>query len=209
LTSTTDATAGPASSGSIIRRRARAHTHLVHTLRWLTPLAILALLGVLGAYVVGEAVRSAKGGIKDVPTEIRMINPHFVGRDDHGRSFNISAREAAREDADMQRVDLSYPVMIMDIDGPHPKTMTSDRGVYDERTRLLKLSGHVRADDAAASTLATDQATIDTKAGTISGASSIAAASPTGAIQAGSYTANEKTGHVILHGGVHGQLKGR
>ena len=40
--------------------------------------------------------------------------------------------------------------MVMDSDSPHPKTLTADHGVYDEDTRLLHLTGHVRVDDAAA-----------------------------------------------------------
>jgi lipopolysaccharide export system protein LptC len=199
----------PGSDSTIMRRRLRGHTRLVHALRWVMPVGIVALLGLLAAFVAAEAMRSAHAGIKDVPTEIRMVNPHFVGRDDQGRSFNMSARQAAREDADMQRVDLVAPVMIMDMDGPRPKTLTADRGVYDESTRLLRLHGHVRIDDSAASTVATEDAVVDTKAGTVTGKSAIAANSPTGAVQAGSYTVDEHSQHVILRGGVHGQIKGR
>jgi len=209
LTLTTDAGASSRSTVSILRRRVRSHTRLVRLLRWLLPAVMVGLLGVIGAYVAAEAMRSAKASIKDAPTEIRMINPHFVGRDDQGRAFNLFARAAQREDADMQRVDLTYPVMVMDQDGEKPKTITADSGVYDERTRLLHLKNHVRVDDSAASTLATDDALVDTRAGTVTGVSPIAANSPTGAVQAGSYSASEKGGHVVLHGGVHGQLKGR
>ena len=56
--------------------------------------------------------------------------------------------------------------MKLDIDSPHPKTLTADHGVYDEDTRLLRLDGHVRVDDAAASTVGTEEALVDTKAGT-------------------------------------------
>jgi hypothetical protein len=87
--------------------------------------------------------------------------------------------------------------------------LTSDRGVYDESTRLLRLDGHVHVDDAAASTVATEEAVVDTRAGTVSGATPIAAASPTATIEAGRYTATEKGGHVTLTGGVHAVLKGR
>ncbi len=209
MTFTANAGAQGPSPGAIIRRSARAHTRLVHALRWLLPLLILAMLAVLATFVAADAVRSARGGIKDTPTQIQMVNPRFVGRDDQGRSFNMTARKAAREDADMQRVDLTAPVMIMDLEQPHPKTLTADRGVYDENTRLLRLYGHVRIDDAASSTVATDQALVDTKAGTVTGVSPIAAKSASGAIQAGSYIVSEKDQHVILRGGVHGQLKGR
>lgn len=196
-------------AAAVIRRRMKGHTRAVRVLRWLAPAIIVALLAVIAAYVAAEAVRTSHAGAKDTPTEIRMVNPHFVGRDDQGRAYNIFARAAQREDADMQRVDLIAPVMVMDVDSQRPKTITADHGVYDERTRLLHLTDHVRIDDSAASTIATNDALVDTKAGVVTGGAPIAADSPTGAIQAGSYTASEKGQHVVLHGGVHGQLKGR
>jgi lipopolysaccharide export system protein LptC len=196
-------------AAAVIRRRLRGHTRVVRVLRWLAPATIVALLAVIAAYVVAEAVRTSHAGVKDTPTEIRMVDPHFVGRDDQGRAYSIFARAAKREDADMQRVDLTAPVMVMDTDSARPKTITADHGVYDERTRLLHLTDHVRIDDSAASTIATNDAMVDTRLGVVTGVTPISANSPTGAIQAGSYTAIEKGQHVILHGGVHGQLKGR
>jgi lipopolysaccharide export system protein LptC len=201
--------ARPSSAGALIRRRARAHSRLVLALRWLLPTLILGMLGLLAAFVVGQAVRAAAARPKELPTQIRMIGPHFIGRDDQGRAFNLAARLAVRDDSDMQRVYLGAPVMVMDSDSPHPKTLTADRGVYDEDTRMLRLIGHVRVDDAAASTVGSSEALVDTRAGTVSGVSAIAATGPMGAIQGGSYTATEKTGTVVMHGGVHAVLKAR
>ena len=201
--------ARPSSAGALIRRRARAHSRLVLALRWLLPTVILGMFGLLAAFVVSEALRAAAAQPKELPTQIRMIGPHFIGRDDKGRAFNLASRLAVRDDADMQRVYLGQPVMVMDSDTPHPKTLTADRGVYDEDTRILHLTGHVRVDDAAASTVGSNEALVDTRAGTVTGVSPIAASGPMGSIQGGSYTATEKSGTVVMHGGVHAVLKGR
>ena len=198
--------ARPSSAGALIRRQARAHSRLVLALRWLLPTLILAMLGLLAAFVVGQAVRAAAARPKELPTQIRMISPHFIGRDNQGRSFNLASRLAVRDDADMQRVYLGAPVMVMDADSAHPKTLTADRGVYDEDTRILHLTGHVRVDDAAASTVGSNEALVDTRAGTVTGVSPIAASGPMGSIQGGSYTATEKSGTVVMHGGVHAVL---
>jgi lipopolysaccharide export system protein LptC len=144
-----------------------------------------------------------------MPTQIRMVSPHFVGRDSQGRAFNLSARLALRDDTNMQRVLLGSPVIVMDVDSPHPKTLTSDHGVYDEDTRMLRLTGHVRVDDSTASTVASDEALIDTKAGTVTGVTPLKGSGPMGALQAGSYSAAEKGQELVMHGGVHAQLKGR
>lgn len=178
-------------------------------LRWLLPLLILAMLGLLAAFVVSQALHAAAAQPKELPTQIRMISPHFIGRDNQGRAFNLAARLAVRDDSDLQRVSLGAPVMVMDADSPHPKTLTADRGVYDEDTRILRLTGHVRVDDAAASTAGSNEALVDTRAGTITGVSPVAASGPMGAIQAGSFTATQKSGTVVMHGGVHATLKGR
>lgn len=178
-------------------------------LRWGLPTLILAMLGLLAAFVVSQAVRAAAAQPKELPTQIRMISPHFIGRDNQGRAFNLAARQAVRDDADMQRVVLGAPVMVMDADSPHPKTLTADRGVYDEDTRLLRLTGHVRVDDAAASTAGSNEALVDTRAGTVTGVSPIAASGPMGKIQAGSFTANQKNGAIVMRGGVHATLNGR
>jgi lipopolysaccharide export system protein LptC len=178
-------------------------------LRWLLPTLILGMLGLLAAFVISEALRAAAAQPKELPTQIRMIGPHFIGRDDKGRAFNLASRLAVRDDANMQRVFLGQPVMVMDSDTPHPKTLTADRGVYDEDTRILHLTGHVRVDDAAASTAGSNEALVDTRVGTVTGVSPIAASGPMGSIQGGSYTATEKSGTVVMHGGVHAVLKGR
>ena len=197
------------SNSALVRRRARAHSRLVKVLRWLLPTLILALLGLLGAFVVGQAVRAAAARPREMPTQIRMVSPHFIGRDNQGRAFNLASRLALRDDTNMQRVFLTFPVIVMDVDSVHPKTLTSDRGVYDEDTHMLRLNGHVRIDDSTASTVATDEALVDTKAGTVSGVSALNGNGPMGQIHAGSYTATEKGQVLIMHGGVHAQLKGR
>jgi lipopolysaccharide export system protein LptC len=197
------------SASALVRRQARAHSRLVLALRWLLPTLILALFGLLGAFVIGQAVRVAAARPREMPTEIRMVSPHFIGRDNQGRAFNLAARQAQRDDTDLQRVRLSAPVIMMDVDSAHPKTLTADHGVYDEGTRLLRLTGHVRVDDAAASTVATEEALVDTRAGTVSGVSALNGSGPMGLIHAGSYSAAEKGQELILRGGVHAQLKGR
>jgi hypothetical protein len=203
-------TAPPSSTASaLVRRQARAHTRMVLALRWLFPTLILALLGLLGAFLIGQAVRVAAARPKEMPTQIRMVAPHFIGRDSQGRAFNLAARLALRDDTNMQRVLLGSPVIVMDVDSVHPKTLTADQGVYDEDTHLLRLTGHVRVDDSTASTVATDEALIDTRAGTVTGVSPLNGSGPMGVIHAGSYTAAEKGEAVVMHGGVHAQLKGR
>jgi len=196
------------SANAGIRRQARAHSRLVFALRWLLPTLILAMLGLLGAFVVGQAVRAAASRPKEMPTQIRMVSPHFIGRDNQGRAFDLTSHVAVRDDSDMQRVHLTSPVMKLDVDSDHPKTLTADLGVYDEDTRMLRLDGHVRVDDSTNSTAGTNEALVDTRAGTVTGSSPMSANGPMGQIHAGSYTASQKSSVVVMHGGVHAVIKG-
>jgi lipopolysaccharide export system protein LptC len=198
----------PTRASLLARRQARGHTRLVHVLRWLLPTLILAMLGLLAAFVIGEALRASHARPQDSPTDIRMVSPHFVGRDNQGRAFNLVAHMAQRDDTDLRRILLTSPIMKLDVDSPHPKTLTADRGVFDEDTRLLRLDGHVRVDDSTASTVGTEAALVDTKAGTITGVSGVSGTGPMGAVQAGSYTANQRNGTIVMHGGVHAVLRG-
>jgi lipopolysaccharide export system protein LptC len=200
--------ARPSSANAGIRRQARAHSRIVLLMRWLLPTLILAMLGLLGAFVVGQAVRAAASRPKELPTQIRMISPHFIGRDNQGRAFNLSSRIATRDDSDMQRVHLVSPVLKLDVDSDHPKTLTADLGVYDEDTRMLRLDGHVRVDDSTNSTAGTNEALVDTRAGTVTGNTGMSANGPMGQIHGGSYTVNQKTNIVVMHGGVHAVIKG-
>jgi lipopolysaccharide export system protein LptC len=206
---THQADAPPPGRGPVISRGVRAHSARIHLLRWLLPASILAILAVLGVFVGIDALHSAAARPQDTPTRIRMLNPHFVGRDDQGRAFNLAARQATRDDKDMQQVFLDAPVMAMNVDGDHPSTLTADTGVYREDTRILLLTGHVRMDDAKASTVVTNEAVVDTLKGTVDGRDAINARGATGAIQAGSYAAADKGDKLILRGGVHAVLKAR
>jgi lipopolysaccharide export system protein LptC len=196
-------------TNAIVSRRVRAHSRTIHLLRWLLPSAIVAILAVLGVFVGVDALHTQAARPRETPTQIRMVNPHFLGRDEQGRAFNLSARQARRDDNNLQQVFLDAPVMTLDVDGQRPSTLTADNGVYREDTRLLKLTGHVRVDDSRDSTVGTDEAIVDTRAGTINGRSALNAKGPTGALSAGSYTATDKGDHLILRGGVHATMKGR
>ncbi|MGH6972125.1 MAG: LPS export ABC transporter periplasmic protein LptC [Caulobacteraceae bacterium] len=187
----------------------RAHSRLVRTLRWGLPALILALLGMLGGFVALQAVRAAAAKPKQAPTEIRMVEPHIVGRDDQGRAVDLSARLAVRADADMQLISLGSPVLVLGAGGPHPKTVSADRGLYDEASRMLRLQGHVRVDEAGVSTAAAKSALVDTRKGTVSGVAPVAAEGPMDQVRAGSYTASREGGAIVMHGGVHAVLKAR
>lgn len=188
------------------RGKARAHSGLVHILRWVLPAIMVLVVAALVGLVAGHAIKRQAAAHKDASTPIRMVNPHFYGRDNQGRAFTLGARQAARDEQSFQRVLLFYPSVTLDVDGVHPSTLTADSGVYHEDTRLLYLKGHVRADNAKASTFATDQAVVDTRTGTVTGASALSSRTPVGDVKSGRFDVYDKGDRVIFKGGVHARL---
>jgi lipopolysaccharide export system protein LptC len=195
-----------AAASRLPRGRARVHSRVVRTLRWLLPAIMVAVIAALATLVVIHAIKRQAAARDEASTPIEMVNPHFFGRDNQGRAFTLGARRASRDEASFQRVLLVYPSVNLDEGGAHPSTLTADHGVYHEDTRLLYLQGHVRASNAAASRFATDEAVVDTRTGAVKGAGPLAGATPVGQVKSGSFDVFDKGDRVVFTGGVHARL---
>jgi lipopolysaccharide export system protein LptC len=189
------------------RGKARAHTTVVRALRVMLPLAMLAVVLLLAGLVAQHALRRQAAAHADAATPIRMTNPHFFGRDTQGRAFSLGAREAERDARLLQVVLLSLPTLTLDSGGAHPSTLTADKGVYHEDTRMLLLRGHVRGANAANDRFATDQALINTRTGTVVGPQALSAQTSQGTVHSNGYDVYNKGATVVFKGGVHAQLK--
>ena len=191
------------------RGRARAHSRFVRFLRVALPVAMVGVIVTLAALVGAHAIRREDSGRQDASTPIRMVNPHFFGRDDRGRAYTLGATEAARDDREMQKVLLRYPSVTLDVGGAHPSTLTADQGVYREDTRLLVLKGHVRGNDATTASLATDQAVVDTRTGVVTGNSPLAGQTQVGQVNSKSFDVYDKGDRMVFKGGVHARLNSK
>ncbi|MBA3810596.1 MAG: LPS export ABC transporter periplasmic protein LptC [Caulobacteraceae bacterium] len=194
------------SAGPPPRGRARAHSRLVRILRWVLPMIMIGVIGVLAGLVGAHAVKRQAAARKDATTPIRMVNPHFFGRDNQGRAYTLGARQAARDEQSFQRVLLAYPSVTLDMDGAHPSTLTAESGVYHEDSRILFLKGHVRAADSKSTHFATDEATVNTRTGVVNGAGARISRTPVGQLNSRSFDVYDKGDRVIFKGGVHARL---
>ena len=188
------------------RGKPRAHSRLVKVLRVVLPLIMVGIAGLLIALVAAHAVRRQAAAQKDASTPIRMVNPHFFGRDSQGRAFTLGARQASRDESSFQTVLLSYPSIVMDVNGPRPSTLTADSGVYHEDTRILFLKGHVRATNTRQSTFATDEATVNTRTGEVVGGEPLSSQTEVGNVTSNRFSVYDKGDKVVLKGGVHARL---
>jgi lipopolysaccharide export system protein LptC len=191
------------------RGKARAHSRVVRVLRWLLPLIMIAVVATLVGLVIAHAIRRRDAAHKDAATPIEMINPHFFGRDTQGRPYTLGARQAARDERSFEMVLLDFPWVTLyagDSGAPRPSTITADRGVYHEDSRMLYLKGHVRADNAKASTFAADEAVVNTRTGRVTGPAALSSQTPMGDLQSSGFDVFDKGDKVVFKGGVHARL---
>ena len=110
-------------------------------------------------------------------------------------------------DSVMQEVVLTDPILTLGAETGAPKRMTAKRGVYNEKTRILRLSGDVRIDNGSGQRVATNDALVDTRSGRITGNDGLVGDGPLGQMQAKSYDVDRDTGRVTLKGGVRARLE--
>jgi lipopolysaccharide export system protein LptC len=196
-------TAAPDRRAQVLRWRRRSR--LVHTMRLVLPALVGVILAGLAGAVIYNAVTAQPGQAKETQAPIRMAHPRFVGRDDRGRAFVITADSATRDPQEYQRVLLVRPVLLMDAQGPDPVRLLASAGTYNEGTFKLHLHGGVRL---VGSKGAFDTATslFDTKTGEIVGSGPIQGSGTVGELQAQSYSIHDKGQRMFFEGRVHTRL---
>jgi lipopolysaccharide export system protein LptC len=183
------------------RRRSR----LVRILRVVLPALIFLILAGLAGAVAYNSINATPGQAAGEDAPIRLVNPRFVGRDDKGRAYVITADSAVRDAQDYQRVVLDQPALILDEEGPDPLRITAKAGVYHEATRKLDLSGGVKLAGAQA-VFDTAASLFDTKTGELVGSGPIQGSGSVGEITAKSYGVYGKGERMIFKGGVRTRL---
>ena len=184
------------------RRRSRLIRVLRVALPALIALIFLGLAGSVAWSTFSAQPKQGRGG--DEP--IRLLNPRFVGRDDKGRAFVLTADSAIRDRLDYQRVILKKPALVLDEHGPDQLHMNGADGVFHEQNGKLELFGGVNMADNK-SAFATAASLFDTKTGEVVGSGPIQGAGGLGEISAESYGVYGKGERMVFKGGVRTRLE--
>ena len=186
--------------------RWRRRSRLIRFLRVVLPFAMaLIFLGLVGSVAwstFNAQPKQARAG--DEP--IRLLNPRFVGRDDKGRAFVLTADSATRDRLDYQRVILKKPALVLDENGPDQLHINGADGVFHEQNGKLELSNGVRMADSKTA-FATAASLFDTKTGEVVGSGPIHGAGGLGEISAESYGVYGKGERMVFKGGVRTRLE--
>lgn len=202
----------PGSSAARHRRemeRWRRRARMIGFFRRALPAAVAAVLLVLAGWVLIRGALSKISDARDGAASIHMTNAHFFGRDGDGHGYVLGAREAVRDDADFQRIQLSGALLSLNADTATQTQISADRGVYRENDRILRLSGQVTFRDGSGDTFVTEQAVVDTINGTITGPSKVRGTGPTGVIAADAFEIFDRGQRMVFSGDVHSRLKQR
>ena len=187
--------------------RWKQRSRLIAVLRKVLPGGIGVLICSLAGEVAWTSLSARKSEAREAPMAIRMLNPRFFGRDEQGRSFMISAREARRDDRDLKSVSLDHPVVALGVDTPRPSQASANIGLYSEGDHVLRLTGQVRIEDGTGYRFSTDQAVVDTRVGVVTGDTAMVGEGPVGQVTAQSYGVYDKGDRIIFRGSVRATLK--
>jgi lipopolysaccharide export system protein LptC len=182
--------------------RWRRRSRLIRGLRVILPVLIGLTLAGLAGSVAYTTFTNGPAKARQADDAIRLVNPRFVGRDDRGRAFVLTAITATRDPRDYQRVILDRPVLLLDDDGPDPTRISALHGVYHEATRKLQVNGNVRLSGARGA-FETIESLFDTKTGELEGSNPVHGSGPLGEIDAKSYGVYDKGARMLFKGGVH------
>jgi lipopolysaccharide export system protein LptC len=186
-------------------QRWRRRSRLVRRLRLILPALIGLILLSMGGFILHTTIlgRDASNAAPDAPIE--LVNPRFVGKDDKGRAFVLTAAAAVRDENDYQRVLLDRPALILDAEGVNPTRVTARSGVYNEDRKMLNLDGGVKMSGADV-TFDTVSSIFNTATGELEGQGQISGASQLGEITAKSYGVYDKGDRLVFKGGVRGRI---
>jgi len=185
--------------------RWRRRSRLIRTLRLVLPAAIAAIFAGLIGSVAWSTFNAQPKAARAGDEPIRLLNPRFVGRDDKGRAFVLTAEAATRDRLDYQRVILQKPALVLDENGPDQMRINGAKGVFHEQSGKLELDGGVHMADAK-NAFNTATSLFDTKTGEVVGSGPIQGAGGLGEISAESYAVYGKGERMVFKGGVRTRL---
>lgn len=184
---------------------ARRRSRMVQALR----IVLLALIAaaVLNA-VVQLVLQSFAGGnepsFEPAAGAQRIVNPRFVGRDEGGAPFTLTAASAVRREGgvsgivDLERPALDYALLT----AGDASQVLARTGVFDDAAQTLQLGGAVQLTTRSGYAFRTEAATIRLRQGEIIGDAPVFGTAPWGAVRADRFEVYDDGRRILLSGDV-------
>jgi len=197
----------PRTLGEVVRRlpssRAIARRRwLIAFTKWVLPLVALALLGVLALWPeIDRNINEARVSFRRsfaIPESGQLKDARYHGVDNQGRPYTVTAVVARQ--AEPQRIDLTAPAGDVTLESGAWLMVKARHGVYLQDTQQLDLSGEVVLYRDDGTTLVTDSAAVDLKAGAAASAAMTHVEGPFGTIDAQGFAATDNGTIIRFHG---------
>lgn len=170
-------------------------------------IALAALSG--GSVVVFALAHSLSQGFMRTPTiqaeeNIQLVAPRFMGRDDAGQEFVITADKAERGAEQDAPVTLTNPRF----ENAKKQSIQAPAGLYESTKQRLELRDGFTFQQGDY-VFSGPTATVDTGGALVSGAEGVEGYGPLGSVRADAYEFYFREGRVFLRGDVRGVLQSK
>ncbi|MBS0642897.1 MAG: LPS export ABC transporter periplasmic protein LptC [Acetobacteraceae bacterium] len=183
--------------GRIARRRI-----LITLTKWLLPAGAMVLLALIALWPELERTTiSTRIGAGQLTGEVeggRMIDLRYKGIDEKGRPYTLTAETAKQLEPD--RIALTMPKGDITLENGTWMMLTARKGTYIQKGSQLDLTHDVTLYRDDGTTMHTEAATIDMKAGAAAGSSAVHAEGPFGVLDAQGFMLMDKGAAVDFPG---------
>jgi lipopolysaccharide export system protein LptC len=181
-----------------------AHDRIVRLSKIVLPSAVGVVIAILAVAPLGK-----KGDVSFILDKKKVENAHermrvetarYVGSDDKGQKFTITANNAIQPSSDVPIVNISG--MFAQLEQPQgPLLLGANKGRYNLDTQKIAIEGPVRVLGGDGYRLATRDVTVDMKQRKLQSAGPVAGQMRLGQFQAGQLKADLGSRTVVLDGG--------
>jgi lipopolysaccharide export system protein LptC len=195
-------------AGRIARRR-----FVINLTKWILPLVATVLLALIALWPeIDAAANRARLAMNHLSGEVeggKLIDARYNGVDEKGRAYTLTAATAWQIDA--QKVGLTLPKGDITLENGTWLMLTSKTGTFIKKLNQLDLVREVTLYRDDGTTMRTESASIDLKAGAAAGSEAVHAEGPFGVLDAQGFTLMDKgnaidfpgPAHVVLNGAGH------
>jgi lipopolysaccharide export system protein LptC len=191
-------------------RRIARRRFLITLTKWVLPLTAMALLASIALWPeIEDSVIQSRLRMNHVSGEVeggKLLDARYNGLDEKSRPYTVTAATAWQ--LDPQRVGLTMPKGDITLANGTWLMVTSKEGTFMQHLKQLDLVKDVTLYRDDGTTLHTESASVDLKAGAAAGADPVHAEGPFGVLDAKGFTVMDKGAAIDFPGPAHLVLNG-
>jgi lipopolysaccharide export system protein LptC len=191
-------------------RRIARRRFLITVTKWLLPMAAMALLASIALWPeVEDSAIKARMRMSHVSGDVdggKLLDARYNGVDEKGRPYTVTAATAWQ--IDPERVGLTMPKGDITMESGTWLMLTSKEGTFMQHQNQLDLAKDVTLYRDDGTTMHTQSASLDLKAGAAAGSDPVHAEGPFGVLDAQGFTVMDKGAAIDFPGPAHLVLNG-